>query len=229
MSVSLDGVSFVPEKENVEYHGGNGASMGKDAFLKLLVAQMQNQDPLNPQSNEEFIGQLSQFSQVEQLVNLNTGFETLFMTMNSLNNTSMTQLLGNKVVSYGNQFHHDGSAKEIDLHYETSAPSNATKLVVKDDTGGVVWSGAVEPLDEGQGHITWTAVDHDGKPLPEGNYSFSFEASSPTGETIEVNELMVGVVDGMSFVEGVPRPSISGIEFDLSMIIRVETADADAE
>ncbi len=47
-------------------------SLGKDAFMQLLVAQMQNQDPLEPASDTEFISQLAQFSSLEQMENLNT-------------------------------------------------------------------------------------------------------------------------------------------------------------
>lgn len=50
---------------------GAGGKMGKDEFLKLLVAQMKNQDPLNPMDGQQMAAQLAQFSSVEQLVNAN--------------------------------------------------------------------------------------------------------------------------------------------------------------
>ncbi len=53
------------------------ADLGRDAFLQLFVTQVQNQDPLEPASNEDFLGQLAQFSSLELLENLNGGFETL--------------------------------------------------------------------------------------------------------------------------------------------------------
>ena len=53
----------------------NVASLGEDDFLKLLIAQMQNQDPLNPASNTEFVAQLAQFSTLEQLTTMNSNLE----------------------------------------------------------------------------------------------------------------------------------------------------------
>lgn len=225
MSVSLDGVSFLPETEGPEYIApGDKVNLGKDSFLKLLVAQMQNQDPLNPQSNEEFIAQLSQFTQVEQLMNINQGFEGLYMAMNSINNNSMTQMLGNRVVAVGNQFYHNGE-DPIELQYNAAETAQTTTLTVYDEAGSVVWSGAVEPVTQGEGTYKWNGLDSNGQPIPEGTYTFSFEASGSDGEPIEVTEMLTGIVDGMSFIDGVPTPSIGDIEFDLSSIIRVEKAE----
>ena len=50
--------------------------LGKDAFLELLVTQLQNQDPLNPMDDKEFIAQLAQFSSLEQMSNVADGHRT---------------------------------------------------------------------------------------------------------------------------------------------------------
>ena len=66
-------VSNDPQQENVF-----GASfIGKEGFLKLLITQLQNQDPLEPMSNEDFAAQLAQFSALEQMQNLNENFGQL--------------------------------------------------------------------------------------------------------------------------------------------------------
>jgi len=54
-----------------------GKVVGKDDFLKLLVAQIRNQNPLNPADGVEFLSQLAQFSQLEQLINIRTELEGL--------------------------------------------------------------------------------------------------------------------------------------------------------
>ena len=65
-------------------------TLGKDAFMKLLVSQLQNQDPTNPQSNEDFIAQLAQFSSLEQMTQLNDAFLGLAVLQQS--NALMSQL-----------------------------------------------------------------------------------------------------------------------------------------
>jgi flagellar basal-body rod modification protein FlgD len=71
--------------------------LGKDAFLQLLVTQMQFQDPLNPVDNSEMIAQLAQFSALEQMQNLNTGFNTLSGNIDQLNFLSASNMIGKHV------------------------------------------------------------------------------------------------------------------------------------
>lgn len=68
----VNGVGYAPEASN-ESTGLTG--LGKDDFLKLLVAQLEHQDPMNPQDSTEFIGQLTQFSSLEQLLLIQESME----------------------------------------------------------------------------------------------------------------------------------------------------------
>lgn len=73
-NVTEDKVEYTPT--STEKASTKGTSdLGKDAFLQLLVCQMQNQDPLNPSSDTEYVSQLAQFSQLEQLQNIGTETE----------------------------------------------------------------------------------------------------------------------------------------------------------
>ena len=83
----------------------NNSRVDKDAFLELLVAQLKNQDPLDPASNEEFMGQLAQLEQLENSQNLNKGFEEMATQLGNLlgqqSMLSASNLLGSQVKSSG--------------------------------------------------------------------------------------------------------------------------------
>src|SRR5450432_3182658 len=75
------------------------STLGKDDFLKLLMAQMSNQDPSNPTDSSTFVAQLAQFANVEQLQSVNQSLDTLLVAQSSSNQTQAIGLIG-KNVSY---------------------------------------------------------------------------------------------------------------------------------
>ena len=77
MARVVDGnIEYSPTSTEVDKAARRGSTdLGKDAFLQLLVCQMQNQDPTNPNTDTEYVAQLAQFSQLEQLQNLSTESE----------------------------------------------------------------------------------------------------------------------------------------------------------
>lgn len=93
------------------------SSLGKDDFLKLLVAQLRHQDPLEPMQDREFIAQTAQFSSLEQMTNLNATMTALahFQLYNSI--SSHAHLIGKQVdwveVQDGIQFTGSGTVKSV--------------------------------------------------------------------------------------------------------------------
>ncbi len=80
---------------------GVGDELGKQAFLELLILQLQNQDPLAPVSNGEMLAQLAQFSALEAMTNLNDNFALMSGNIDQLNFISAAQLLGKTVTGVG--------------------------------------------------------------------------------------------------------------------------------
>ena len=201
-------------------YGSN--ELGQDAFLKLLVTQLQNQDPLNPQKNEEFVAQLAQFSSVEQLSNANDALGSLYLAMSSMNNASMTQLLGKEVTAYGDTFHYDGEGGKT-LEWESSAAVSSATLTVTDSTGKVVYTESLGSISEGRGSYEWDGSTIAGT-AAEGEYTFSVTAVGTEG--VEIQTLVTGEIDGMDFSSGSPVPSIDGVDIELGDIIDVRIPGA---
>jgi flagellar basal-body rod modification protein FlgD len=206
--------------------------LGQDTFLRLLTTQMQHQDPTDPMSNEDFVAQLAQFSSLEQLVSMQGTLEAVYMGIASMNNTSMASLLGKHVVAVHDTFAYDGSGDAVSLMYDASDSFASATLTVKDDTGKVVATTEMGGGAAGEGTVAFDGRDHDGSPLPEGEYTFSITATAESGETVFVSELVQGQITEMDYASGSPMPSLDGIAIDLGAIVRlttVEELDAEAE
>src|SRR5271167_1105197 len=83
--------------------------LGQDAFLKLLMAQLQNQDPLNPTDDTEFVTQLSQFSLVEQSVQQSSQLTSMSAQLQALDNSNDSFLVGQQVAVGGGTLNYNGS------------------------------------------------------------------------------------------------------------------------
>lgn len=197
-------------------------SISSETFLSLLITQLQNQDPLEPMSNQEYVAQLAELSSLEELGAANTSLESLYMAMASMNNAAMTSLIGLNVVAVGDTFHYSGDGS-VELHYEASSDAASATLTITDSSGNEVWSGPMGALESGEGTFTWPGTDEYGNSVAEGDYSFSISATDDAGEEVGVDTLIVGIVDSMSYDTGTPIPTIDGIQVSLGDILRVES------
>ena len=200
------------------------SELGKDTFLRLLTTQLQNQDPLNPMANEDFIAQLAQFSSLEQLQGVNTQLEGLSMINTSMNNASMVNLLGQEVVAVSDRFHYDGEGSQ-DLLFQSSGEITSGTAVIRDESGSVVATIEVGAFGEGEQSIAWDGKDASGQPLPEGTYTVSYTAADIHGDAVEVISLVQGVVDELDFSSGTPEPSVNGVPLSLGNILRLTAVE----
>jgi flagellar basal-body rod modification protein FlgD len=213
---TADSSSSVPQAS------GGTETLGQDSFLNLLTVQLQNQDPSNPVSNEDFIAQLAQFSSLEQLVGIQEKLELVYLGVASMNNATMATLLGSEVVASGDRIHVAGEG-DVTLHFDAGAPAQSGTVTIEDADGKVVATLELGAVEEGEGSIVWDGTDLDGNPVGEGDYTVRYEATGADGESIDVTPLVVGLVDSVDYSTGVPRPSVGGVDVGIDAIIRVAT------
>ena len=222
----LENVSMYDSAANRNNAADASGELGQDSFLKLLVAQMQHQDPLNPQGNEEFIAQLAQFTSLEQLMGVNTALGDLYAATTSMNNASMTQLLGRDVTAFSDEIPYSGEGSK-DIHFQAASEADRMTVTIMDADGKVVAREELNDVASGEGSWRWDGKDIHGAPVPEGTYTVSIKATDELGNPVTVQNLLKGTVNEMSYATGSPVPFVDGIEISIAEILRVETGGSD--
>jgi len=169
--------------------------MGKQDFLTLLVAQLQNQDPLNPDDPTEFTAQLAQFSQLEQMFNMNESMDNLVNSNANSDKFSTLQTIGKNVVYQGSKFEYNGE-DSIELGYELDGKATEVTLSIQKNGATIKTVEGVD-LSKGQHFISWDGLDEDGNPAGEGSYTLAITAKAAEGESIAASPLLKSEVTGV--------------------------------
>ena len=172
--------------------------MGKQDFLTLLVAQLQNQDPLNPDDPTDFTAQLAQFSSLEQLFNLNDSMALSVETQKQSDRFATMDLIGKDVSYAGDTFAFTGEPASIG--YQIDGSVNSVTLSIKDANGNTVSTLQPTEYSVGNHYIEWDGLDKNGEELPEGNYTISaLGVANDSNMSIAINPLVQSMVNGVTF------------------------------
>ncbi len=198
----------------------NSNELGKDDFLKLLVAQLQAQDPLDPQGAEDFSAQLAQFSSLEQLTNVNSNLEKIESFEQAVNNSSLVNLIGKNVDSPGDRIDYN-SGETKTLNFSLSGGAAKVEVDVFDSTGNKVTSLTLSNQSAGNNQAIWDGNDGAGKPVQPGAYTFQIKAQTLSGEEIPAQTFISGKITDVVFEEGGVQVIINGQKTAVSEISRV--------
>ena len=193
--------------------------LGRDAFLKLMITQMNHQNPLQPQEGSEFVAQLAQFSSVEGLEKLNTNVKNMAGSLQSSQALQASALVGRqvKIQTERAELAAGGNvAGTIEVPFSTSGLS----LSVYNSTGEMVWQQDLGAQAPGELEFNWQGVDADGQTLPPGTYRFE-AIGSREGEAAKfatflganVNSVTLGANNTVTMnVEGVGPVGLSQVK-----------------
>lgn len=202
------------------------AKLDREAFLKLLVAQISHQDPLNPMQGTEFVTQLSQFSIVEQSIQQTAHLSMLSQQLTGLSNGEASALVGKQVSMRGKSIAYDGSSATA-ANVTLSSPATKVTAVIRDASGGVVRTLELGASRGGAVSVQWDGRDDAGQPAAAGSYSFEVKAVDAQGAPVEVSQDVTGVVTKVSFEKGYPELVLdSGAVGPISDLVSVGAAPA---
>ncbi len=178
--MSVSGVSSALDQYQIKQDTTQNKDLGKNEFLNLLVAQLNNQNPLEPQGNGEFIAQLAQFSQVEGIEKLNTSMGSLLSGYQSSQALQASSLVGHKVIVPTDKAVVD-TAETFKGSLVLPVTSSNVYVNIYDSAGASV--GRVNLGQQAAGNVSfmWDGKDASGKVLPPGTYKFEAQASYADG------------------------------------------------
>ncbi|EKO3449669.1 flagellar hook assembly protein FlgD [Vibrio fluvialis] len=164
----------------------NDSTSLQNEFISLMVAQIQNQDPLNPLDGTEYVGQLAQFSQVQSMENMSSLMQNSMVLLDNMQVLSTAGLVGQTVYVSGNEFELTDAPQsgKVELDYASSQ----VNLIIGDEFGQTTKL----PLGaHPAGDVDFT-IDPEALGLKSGNYTVSVEVQDGQSSP---NVLLAGTVE----------------------------------
>jgi len=201
---------------------GTNKAMGRDAFLKLLVAQLKNQDPLKPQDNSAFVAELAQFSSLEQSMGINDRLDMLAAQNAGMANANAVGLVGSTATVRGNLVTVDGSGSTAPIAFSLSANTASTVVTIRDQNGNAVRTLDLGARGAGLTKVAWDGKNDAGVLQPAGTYQITVAATNDVGSPVSVSQETTGEITQVSFDKGYPVLTLdSGISVPVSDLLKV--------
>lgn len=198
----LNRVSGYKPKNDLYVDGKKHNKMGKDEFLKLLTHQLQNQDPMKPMEQGKMAAELAQFSQLEQLANLNTKFDSMNKNAKVEDKFYGASFLGKEVVTSGRSVEFKGEGTEADILFALPKPASKALVRIYDSNHNMVAEMWKENLGRGNQNVLWDGTQLDGAVSGAGEFSVNVLAWDKFAEPMEVQTKVKGEVDSVFFENG---------------------------
>ncbi len=197
----------------------NSKSLGKNEFLKLLITQLENQNPLKPMDNTQFISQMAQFTSLEQTTNLANSFDNFEKDFSSTMQLQAASLVGKEVSAYSNELNVI-SGKSGTMSF--ILPKKAmTYVKIFDSKGNVIDIKKLGWIDGGKHSYVWSATNSNGVPVPDGTYTYEVDAIQEDGTQVQLEGVKSGKVSKVKFENGKIYVTVNGVDYSLSNITSI--------
>jgi flagellar basal-body rod modification protein FlgD len=205
--MELTGIRSAAELQPAKQAGNDFGELGRTQFLELMLAQMNNQDPLDPSKNEEFISQLAQFSELEGIENLNTTMANMADAVLSNVTLQASSLVGHAVIAPTNRtlMESGGFAGTV----EVAETTNALSIEIKNQFGELIRQIDLGPQPTGELRFFWDGTNESGVPQDSGLYEVS-AISQVAGQAVEQVINLPERVISVSLGEGGARANLAG-------------------
>lgn len=192
----MDMINAVNGKLAVPPSESGRTDLGQEDFLKLMVTQFRNQDPMKPMENGEFLGQLAQFSTVSGIEEMNVSVSKLADSIHASQTVQAANMIGRTVLLEGEVgYLHEGQALEgaIDL----PASTGNAQVRIFDPSGQLIRQIPMGSRQAGIANFSWDGLKSDGSQAAPGSYVVQADANF-NGERERMPTLLYARVDSVS-------------------------------
>jgi len=196
-STITDGLGLGSSANNIKKRSDQ---LGQDEFLKLMVAQLKNQDPFAPMENGDFISQMAQFSSVTGIAELQQSFEQMATSLQSNQALQASSLVGRTVLIPSKEATLVGG-ESVNGVVELSESSSSVGVTITDSSGQVIRRLELGTQSSGDIYFNWDGTDIDGKAVAEGQYFVNADAKIGD-ETVALETLMAASVASVTLGQG---------------------------
>ncbi len=194
----------------------------KDVFLKMLVAQMENQDPLNPADSTQMSSQLAQFNMVEQQTYTNEYLAQLTASQGGSNgnlDTASAGYLGHTVMINESNIQYTGSTQPFSASLDNNASN--VYITISDSLGTPVRNMSLSSLPAGSQQLNWDGKDDFGNPVAVGDYQIDIAAFDAAGQQVTASIQRSGVVDAVRMTPSGIQLIVNGTPTSIANVTEV--------
>jgi len=199
--MSVDPTTYLNALSRGDSAAKASKSMGKEDFLRILTEQLKHQDPFNSMDPSQMIGQLSQFSMLEQLTNMNAAMTSGLSALTLQTAASAVSYIGKTVLAAGQTLSvKQGAATKAS--YNLPKDAKTLQATIYDKSGALVRTIDLGAKGAGSHEFVWDGKDAKGKVVPDGIYSVAFNGTDGKGDKLAPSATVSGEVSGVAVKNG---------------------------
>ncbi len=195
--------------------------LDRDAFLKLLLAQLKNQDPTNPMENHQMAAQLAQFSSLESLGNIDKGIGDLTKAAAPKSDFAALGLIGKGVSGDSSRISRTDEKETHDVAYDLLGDASDVKVKIMDANNQTVRELSLSEVKKGKNELSWNGLTEDGQPARAGEYRIVFEAVASNGVKVGTETKFEGTISGVNFTPKGPLLLVGNQSIQLSEVKKI--------
>jgi flagellar basal-body rod modification protein FlgD len=196
------------------------SQLGTNAFMKLLVSELKNQDPLNPMESRDMIVQLAQLTSVEKLNAIDTSLGSLNTGISAVSNNQTAGLIGKRITADSSHIRLN-EAGSGSTRFSLSAAATGVEIAIRDTSGNLIRTLKLGDTTAGSHSVEWDGLDTSGARVPTGSYQATVSAKNASGKSIGCSQEISGLVNQIVYDNGTAQLMVNDSRVSLSDVLSI--------